>query len=115
MKDLSTFVKDEFKKNRLFEDSVYIDTIDKADNLVAEVGYGRYVNIVFRSSSIKDYFIDKLSTMRPDINVINCNCSIDRFYENDLNTGLLVFNNIKCCKHNELIEEIKKYKGILIC
>jgi hypothetical protein len=54
-----------------------------------------------------------LSTARPDINVINCNSSIDSFLENDF-TGLLVYNNLKHCKYKEIIEMINKHKGIII-
>lgn len=115
MKDLSTFVKDEFVKNHLFDEGVYISTIDDADKIISEISYGKYVNIVFEHSGLKDYFINALHTARPDINVINCNCSIDKFYENDFSCGLLIFNNVKRCKHPEIIEELKKYKGILIC
>lgn len=114
MKDLSEFVKDEFIKNHLFDESVYISTTDEADDLVSDVSYGRYVNIVFKNSSIKEYFIDKLNTHRPDANIINCNCTIDKFYENNFD-GLLVFNNIKKCKHLQIIEDLQNYKGILIC
>ena len=114
MKDLSTFVRDEFLKNHLFDEGVYISTIDEADKIISEVSYGRYVNIVFEHSGLKDYFINNLHTQRPDINVINCNCTVNKFYENDFD-GLLIFNNVKKCKHNEIVEEIKKHKGILIC
>ena len=114
MKDLSTFVRDEFLKNRLFDEGVYISTIDEADKIISEVSYGRYVNIVFEHSGLKDYFINNLHTHRPDINVINCNCTVNKFYENNFD-GLLIFNNVKKCKHAEIVEEIKKHKGIMIC
>lgn len=114
MKDLSTFVRDEFLKNHLFDEGVYISTIDEADKIISEVSYGRYVNVVFEHSGLKDYFINNLYTQRPDINVINCNCTVNKFYENDFD-GLLIFNNVKKCKHTEIVEEIKKHKGILIC
>ena len=60
MKDLSTFVKDAFLKNHLFDEGVYISTIEEADKMISEVSYGRYVNIVFEHSGIKDYFINNL-------------------------------------------------------
>ena len=63
---------------------------------------------------MKDRFLDKLSTIRQDINVINCNCTVDRFLDNEFN-GFLVFNNLKKCQHREIIEEIKKHKAILLC
>ena len=117
MKDLSSFVKDEFIKKALFEEGLFIDSIEETESLVSEVGCGKYVNIFFKSSSLKDIFIDRLSIIRPDVTIINCNCSVDKFYENDIESikGLIIFNNIKKCKHSEIIESIKKYKGVLIC
>lgn len=116
MKNLSVFIKDEFVKksiNKLFEDSICINTIEDTDELISKVNYGKYVNIVFKNSSIKDHFLYEVSTMRPDINVINCNCSIDKFFENDF-SGFLVFNNLKHCKYKEIIEKIQQHKGLLL-
>lgn len=114
MKELSKFVKDEFIKNSLFEQGVYVDTIDKVNNLVYEISCGRYVNLIFQNSSLKDYFFDRLYCVRPEMNVINCNCSLDRFNENTFD-GLLLFDNVKKCRYTEIIEQIKTHKGILIC
>lgn len=117
MKNLSVFIKDEFVKqniDKLFENCICIDTIDKAIDFAVKVGYGNYANIVFTSSLIKDRFIDKISTIHPDLNVINCNCTIDSFFENSFN-GYLIFNNLKRCQHMEIIEEIKKYNAVLLC
>lgn len=116
MKNLSMFIKDEFVKrsiDKLFENCICIDTIDEAKELASAVSYGKYANIVFNSSVCKNHFIDELSTACPDIKVINCNCSTDKFFENDF-YGFLVFNNLKHCKSTEIIEEIKNHKGILL-
>lgn len=114
MKELSKFVKEEFIKNDLFEHGEYVNTLEDADRMVDKVSIGEYVNITFRSSSLKDYFLDSLYGVRPDINVINCNCTVDRFNENEFG-GLLIFNNIKKCGHLEIIEMVKKHKGVIIC
>ena len=117
MKNLSVFIKDEFiKKNvdTFFENSICIETIEQANQAVLDVTYGNYANIVFTNSVVKDRFIERLSTYQQDINVINCNCTVDSFFENSFD-GFLVFNNLKRCKHAEIIEEIKKHKAILIC
>ena len=116
MKELSVFIRDAFVSadvNGLFEDSVYICAIDDVDSIVSDISCGKYVNVVCKNSSIKEYFIDSLYTLRPDANVINCNCSVNRFFENEFN-GLLIFNNMKNCKHTEIIEEISNHKGIRI-
>lgn len=114
---MNTLSIDNVVKNaieKLFENCVCIDTMDAANNIALATTYGYYANIVFDNTLLKDSFIDKLSSIRPDINVINCNCTINSFFENSFD-GFLVFNNLKRCKHLEIIEEIKRYKGILIC
>jgi hypothetical protein len=117
MKHLSVFIKDEFVKENVdsfFTNSICIDTIEQITGAVLNVSYGNYANIVFANSQLKERFLDKLSSIRPDINIINCNCTVSRFFENKFN-GFLVFNNLKRCQHAEIIEEIKKHNGILLC
>lgn len=117
MKNLSVFIHDEFVKqdiDKLFEKSICIETIEEAMQAAVCANYGNYANFVFTNSISKDRFLDKLSNIRQDINVINCNCTVDRFLDNEFN-GFLVFNNLKKCQHREIIEEIKKHNAILLC
>ena len=117
MKNLSIFIHDEFIKkdiDKLFENNICIDTIEKATDIAVGILYGNYANIIFTNSNVKERFLDKLATVKPDANIINCNCTVDRFFENDF-TGFLVFNNLKKCHHKEIIEEIKKHNAILLC
>ena len=96
-------------------DGMY-SSLEDAKNIAESAGWCndlKNINIVFKNSMIKNHFIDSLSTARPDINVINCNCSVDKFFENDF-SGFLVFNNLKRCQHSEIIEEIKNHKGVLL-
>ena len=58
MKDLSIFVKDEFIKKALFEEGLCVNTMAETEKLVSEVSYGKYVNVVFKNSGMKDVFID---------------------------------------------------------
>jgi NAD-dependent oxidoreductase involved in siderophore biosynthesis len=116
MKNLSMFIKDEFVKrsiDKLFENCIYVNTIDDAERLASEIGYGKTVNAVFSNSNYKNHFIDELTTSCPDANIINCNCSVDKFFENDF-CGVLIFNNLKHCKSTEIIEEINKHNAILL-
>lgn len=116
MKSLSTFIKDEYAHsavNRLFKECVYVNSMDIAERTAKDICYGRRCNIVFENSIYKNRFINVLTTLKPDINVINCNCSVDSFFENDFN-GFLVFNNLKYCNNKEIINEITTRKGILI-
>lgn len=117
MKSLSTFIKDESVKanvDKFFEKHICIDTIELADQMALKMSCGNYANFVFINSYIKNYFIDRLQTHRQDLNVINCNCTLDSFFENNFR-GFLVFNNLKRCQHKEIIEVIKKHNAILIC
>jgi hypothetical protein len=119
MKNISVFIKDDLVKrniNKLFESNICIDTIEKSIDTAINISYGNSncTNIVFSTSAIKDRFLTKLKSIQPDLNVINCNCTIDSFFENDFN-GFLVFNNLKRCQYMEIIEEIKKHKAILLC
>ena len=117
MKELSAFIKDGFVKNgvdKLFENNICVDTIEKAEMIASEIGYGKYANIVFKNSAIKNYFIDSLHITRPDATIINCNCTVDKFFENEFR-GLLIYNNLKHCKCREIIEYINNHKGILLC
>lgn len=119
MKNISVFIKDDLVKrdiNKLFESNICIDTIEDAINTAVNIAYCRSncTNIVFSTSAVKDRFITKLESIVQDTNVINCNCTIDSFFENDF-SGFLVFNNLKRCQYKEIIEEIKKHKAILLC
>lgn len=117
MKNLSIFIKDEFIKeniDKLFENSICIETVEEANRAVSNINYGSCANIVFTNSYIKDIFLNELKTYRSDVNIINCNSTVSGFFENNFG-GFLVFNNLTHCKHAEIIEEIKKHKGILLC
>ena len=114
MRELSEFVKNEFAKKQLFEEYQFIESIEGVDEIISSLNCGIYTSIKFKNSGLKDYFIDKITTCRPETNIINCNCSIDRFYNNDFD-GLLIFNNLLQCKHQDILNEIKNYKGIFIC
>lgn len=114
MRELARFVKDKFVLNGLFENGVRVNTIEEVDKVVGDISCGMYMNIIFKNSSLKNYFFDSLYNVRPDMKVINCNSTVDRFNENVFD-GLLVFDNIGKCGHHEIVEELKNYKGILIC
>ena len=114
MRKLSDFVKDEFIKKQLFEEGLYINNFDEVNAVVNNINNGEYKNIIFENTYLKERFLSRLKMLRPDYNLINCNSSINRFFENDFN-GLIVFDNIKKCKDKKILEEIKKYKAVLIC
>ena len=114
MKQLSEYIKDEFLKNKFFKESIYVRDNATADSLAFEASYNNIFNLVFDNFSLKEHFLDSLAIYNKNLNIINCNSTIDRFFENDF-SGLIVFDNIKKCKDSKILEEIKKYKAILIC
>lgn len=114
MRGLSDFVKNEFTKKQIFENYTFIESIEGVDNIISTLNCGICMNIKFKTSGLKHYFIDKIACIRPEINVINCNCSIDSYFENNFN-GLIIFNNVGRCKFEEIFEDINKYKAVRIC
>jgi hypothetical protein len=114
MKDLSRFVKEEFVKNDLFKNVECITTLEDVHKVVARIIIGEHLNVSFKLSYLKDYFISRIKGMRTDVNVINCNCTLDRFHENNFG-GLIIFDNIKKCGHLEIIEMVKQYNSVIIC
>lgn len=114
MKQLSDFVKTEFAKKQMFEDYKLIESIEGVDEAISTLNCGIYMNIKFKTSGLKDYFIDKITTIRPESNIINCNCSVDSYFENKF-SGLIIFNNISRCKYNEILEDLNNYKAIRLC
>lgn len=114
MKELTEFVKNEFAKKQLFEEYKFIDSIEGVNEIIGSLNCGLYENIKFKNSGLKDYFIDKMRVYRPELNVINCNCSLDSYFENNF-SGLIIFNNISRCKYAEILEDINNYNAIRIC
>jgi hypothetical protein len=114
MRELSEFVKNEFAKKQILEDYKFVDSIEGVDKMISSLNCGIYENIKFKTSSLKDYFIDQITTVRPETNIINCNCSIESYFENNF-SGLIIFNNISRCKYQEILEDITNYKAIRLC
>lgn len=114
MKELSDFVKNEFIKQQLFENCIYVDTIEGVNEVINSLNRGIYLNIKFKTTNLKEYFIDQITTSRPESNIINCNCSVNSYFENTFN-NLIIFNNLGKCKHQEILKDVEKYKAIKIC
>ena len=114
MRELSDFVKNEFAKKQIFENYIFIESIEGVDNVINTLNCGIYANLKFKTTNLKNYFIDRITTIRPESNFINCNCSVERYFENQFN-GFIIFNNIGKCKHQEILEDIENYKAINIC
>lgn len=114
MENLSNFVKTEFAKKQIFGNYIVIDTIEGVDEAINTLNCGIYSNIKFKTTFLKNYFLDRITTVRPESNIINCNCTIDSYYENSFD-GFIIFNNVGKCHHEEIINDMKKYKAVNIC
>ena len=78
----------------------------------------KYKNVIFENSQLKNQFYDHLNLQAIDYTVINCLSSIDIFEEALYNAnGLVVFDNVCCCKNNEILEKVVDYKNkkMLVC
>ena len=114
MKNLSEFVRNGFVAKKTTETYEYIDTIEGVDSIIEVLNCGNILSLKFKNTNLKNYFLDKISTIHPYCNVINCNCSIDKYYENNF-SGYIIFNNIGRCRQIEILEDINKYKSIKLC
>ena len=78
----------------------------------------KYTNVIFETSQLKNEFFDYLSLQATDFTVINCLSSIEIFEDALYNArGLVVFDNVCCCKNNDILEKVVGYKKskMLVC
>lgn len=117
MMDLNIYIKNEFIKNKLKEiPYIYINNIEEAERIAYDISMGKYINIIFESSYLKNIFFSIIKLNRPDVSIINCNSNIKIFEDNILNNnGFIIYNNINRNIDNNVIEIIKENKGIFVC
>lgn len=72
-------------------------------------------NIIFEDYELKTYFYAKISDYNIEYKYINCNSSIERFFEDIQTDKLILFNNINNCKDSDILKIIKNTPGIIIC
>ena len=89
-----------------------ISTFDEIDLLLFDIASGQKKNqyIIFKSSSLKSYFLNKVPEM-----VINCNSSYERFCEDLMSyDNKCIFNNLKNCNDINILQIILNTKNIMI-
>ena len=78
----------------------------------------KYSNIIFENSNLKNRFFESLKLKDINHTIINC-LSSTQLFENSLYNavGLVIFDNVCCCKNNEILEKVIscKMKKMLIC
>ncbi len=96
-----------------FEDNCLYVTSDEQFSDV-----NKYKNIIFETSQLKNHFFEYLELKDCEHTVINCLSSQEIFDNNLFNArGLVIFDNVCCCRNNEILEEVINYKKnkMLVC
>lgn len=87
----------------MIEPEIEIETVEDAKTYGIMIICGRRPGILrFQSSTTKQYFFSLIKQYIPDVIIINCDSSEDRF-ENDIKhlhkDDVVVFDNIHKCPH----------------
>lgn len=91
-----------------------INDYNEVDFLLFDIEYNNYLNLQFKNNNLKNYFLSKLNELNINTNLINCNSSIERFYDDYQQEGLKVFFNIDLCKDFDILKIVKNTPGINI-
>jgi hypothetical protein len=96
-----------------FEDScLYVTSEDHLKDIF------KYENVIFETSQLKMSFFDNLKLSCKDHTIINC-LSSQEIFEKQLYeaTGLVIFDNVCCCRNNDILEKVTGYKEnkMLVC
>lgn len=110
---LSAFIQSMDIHKELEKNHSYISSIAEADAYAMDVQSGVWNNVIFENTSLKAYTFDKIQTLC-DVNIINCNSTLERFCES-LSDGLNIFDNIDKCKNEDILCIVLNNKGILSC
>lgn len=114
--DINTYIQNEEMRN-IFSKSFKImkDELDVDVFIVNDIYLNSSYNLLFEYPSLKNYFYSKLDEYGFNYKYVNCNSSLERFF-NDIDPDKLnIFNNINACNDKDIIKIIKNTPGILIC
>jgi len=110
--DLNSYIRVSSIKES-FEDNCLFVTEPKQLPEVKE-----YKNVIFETSQLKTRFFEYLELQAIEYTVINCLSSLEIFegllYDA---RGLVIFDNICCCRNNDILERVVNYKKnkMLVC
>lgn len=96
-----------------FEDSCLY--VGDEDDLKKVKGY---VNVIFENSNLKNLYFESLKLSDTRHTIINCLSSTEIFEESLFHAeGLVIFDNVCCCRNNEILEKVLDYKNkkMLVC
>lgn len=110
--NLNSYIRISSIKDKFEEKCLYVQSEEDFNNI------GEYSNIIFENSQLKNNFFEKLGLGCIQHTIINCLSSIEIFEENLFNArGLVIFDNVCCCRNNEILEQVINYKNkkMLVC
>lgn len=114
--NINTYIQNEEMRD-IFSKSFKIikDEVDVDVFIVNDIYLNNSYNLLFECPSLKNYFYSKLDEYGFNYKYVNCNSSLERFF-NDIDPDKLnIFNNINACNDKDIIKIIKNTPGILIC
>lgn len=112
--DLDSFIKVDFLHKELSKSCVVVSNFQEADEYAWGVIQGKYNNVIFEKSSLKNYCFNKIQSYM-DVNIINCHSCLERFCESLKETQLTIFDNVNKCTNIDILSIITNRKGILVC
>lgn len=114
MINLSDFIKCDFLKESLKKNGVLIKDVSDVKAYVFDLTEGLQKNVIFENSQLKDYLFECLKENDVKFDIINCNATEERFFENFGNNNLRIYNNVGKCKSLEILKVIQNNSGIII-
>ena len=110
--NLNSYIRISSIKEKFEENCLYVTGDEQLKDIQ------KYTNVIFETSQLKNEFYDYLNLRAIDYTVINC-LSSNEIFEKTLYDarGLVIFDNVCCCRNNEILERVIDYKNrkMLIC
>lgn len=110
--NLNSYIRISSIKEQFEENCLYVTD----DNQLKDVC--KYTNVIFETSQLKNEFFEYLNLGVIDYTVVNC-LSSNEIFEKSLYEarGLVIFDNVCCCRNNEILEKVIGYKNkkMLVC
>lgn len=110
--NLNSYIRISSIKESFEESCLYVSSEDDLSKI------NNYNNIIFENSHLKNIFFESLILKDINHTVINCLSSTEIFEDLLYNaSGLVIFDNVCCCRNNDILEKVINYKKnkILVC
>lgn len=116
MINLDNFIKIDFIKKSMMKSCRYITNENEVTSYVFDLLDGHYSNAIFETSNLRRRFFEEINYRDIDVNVVNCDSSLERFCESlNENSPLIIFNNVNRCHDTNILDIVRNTKSILIC